>query len=208
MPVTIPDPIPAIPKVHQPRKLTGRVVDVLLASKPGRHAFQSASQPQLTFDFEGIVDNRHRGWTRPADARVPYLKRGVVMRNTRQVTMVSVEDLAEIARRLEIPTCTAACLGANIVVEGIANFSFLPRGAKLILSGELILTIEDQNEPCTQTGEALQQSHPERDDLRLKFPKHAVGLRGMLATVERPGTLVPNTDVTVRLPKQWIYGSS
>jgi hypothetical protein len=203
-----------MPKIYPPRKITGQLVEVLLAATVTKGAgptpFHSTPQTTLTLDFEGICDNRHRGWTRPADGRVPYLARGTEMRNTRHVTLVSREDLAELARRLEIPTCDArtlaATLGANLVVEGLEHLSFLPRGTRLLFDGGAILAVDDQNEPCTKTGEALQQANPGRSDLRTWFPKCAVGLRGLLATVERPGTLKPHTNVIARLPKQWLYG--
>jgi hypothetical protein len=188
-----------------PRKVSGRVVQVLAATDTRPKAFQSSEQPCLTFDFEGIVGNRRRGWTRSADARVPYLKRGSEMRNTRHVTIVSREDLADIASRLDLAHCEPSTLGANIVVDGVPNLSFLPRGTRLLFEGGAILSVEDQNEPCILTGAALRAANPGRDDLQLLFPKRAIGLRGLLATVEYPGILRPNSEFIARLPKQWIY---
>jgi MOSC domain len=198
-----------MPKISPPRKIRGQVAEVLSAMGAANggepKAFQSIPQQELTLDFEGICGNRHRGWTRPADGRVPYLARGTDMRNTRHVTLVSREELAEVARRLEIPICDPRTLGANLVIEGLKHLSFLPRGTRLLFDGGTILAVEDQNEPCTKTGEAIQRANPGRSDLRTLFPKCAIGLRGLLATVERPGTLRPNTTMVARLPKQWIY---
>lgn len=194
-----------MPQVQPARKLTGRIEQVLAAPGAERGHGHSAAQPNLELDFEGIVGERHRGWTRKADARVPYLKRGTPMRNTRQVTIVCRDELAEIARRLEIPVCEASWTGANLVVAGIPRLSFLPRGTKLFFPSGLILTVEDQNPPCTVTGAAIGRANPERDDIRFAFPKLAARLRGLLASVEHPGTLAAGAEVTAWLPEQWIY---
>ncbi len=178
---------------------------MLNATGKGRLDFRSVTVERLDLDFEGIVGNRHRGFTRGADARVPYLKRGTEIRNTRQLSIVSVEDCAEIGRRLKLDRFDPAWLGANIVVEGIPRFSFLPRGTRLFFDGGAILTVEDQNAPCSIAGEAVMLAHPGRDDLKLAFPKLAKGLRGLVVTVEHPGQLTAGTDITARLPEQWIY---
>ncbi len=63
----------------------------------------SAPQAALYANLEGIEGDRHAGWTRKADARVPFYPRGTVIRNTRQVSLVSVEELAEMATALGLP---------------------------------------------------------------------------------------------------------
>ena len=195
------------PVVIAAAKVSGRLVRVLDAQGKGRLSFRSHAVANLTLDFEGIVGNRHRGMTRGADARVPYLKRGTEMRNTRQLSIVSVEDCAEMARRLELATFDPAWIGANLVVDGIANFSYLPRGSKLTFEGGVILTNEDQNAPCSIAGEAVMLANSGRDDIKAAFPKVAKGLRGVVATVEHPGVIFPDSSFTVRLPEQWIYRS-
>jgi hypothetical protein len=194
-----------MPSVTPPSKIEGQVVRLLDATGKGRLDFRSHAVEHLSLDFEGMAGNRHRGWTRGADARVPYLKRGTLMRNTRHLSMVSVEDCAEIARRLEVPLLDPATIGANIVIEGIAHFSFLPRGTRLFFAGGAILAVEDQNAPCTLAGEAVQLAHPGRHGIRLAFPKCAKGLRGVVVTVEHPGIIEAGGAMIARLPEQWIY---
>ena len=194
-----------MPVVKAPRRLVGHVEQLLSTAATERYDFQSRAVETLVLEFEGIAGERHRGWTRKADARVPYLERGTVMRNTRHLSLVSIEDCAEVARRLEITHLDPSWLGGNIVVSGLPHFSFLPRFTKLLFPGGAILTVEDQNPPCTKTGEAIAAAHLGRADIRAAFPKVAKGLRGVVATVEHPGTLSGNTDFTARLPEQWIY---
>ena len=195
-------PVPiAVPE----SKRQGRVARLLNATGKGRLDFRSHTVEHLELDFEGIIGNRHRGHTRRADGRVPYLKRGTEMRNSRHLSMVSVEDCVEVARRLELPAFDPAWIGANLVVEGIPHFSYLPRASKLFFEGGVILTNEDQNAPCSLSGEAVMLANPGRDDIKLAFPKIAKGLRGLVVTVEHPGQLTAGGTINVRLPEQWIY---
>jgi hypothetical protein len=187
------------------RKVTGCIEMLLASGEGGRLGFRSECINALTFDFEGILGERHRGWTRKSDARVPYVKRGTVIRNQRHVSIVSTEDLAEIARKLDIPEVLPETLGANVVITGIPALSYLPRGTKLMLAGGSILHIEDQNAPCTLTGDAIGIANGGREDLRWQFPKLAQGLRGLVASVERPGTVTAPSAVVARLPAQWLY---
>lgn len=193
------------PTIIEPMKRQGRLVALLNATGQGRLEFRGATADCLVLDFEGIVGNRHSGFTRGADARVPYLKRGTTMRNARQLSVVSVEDCAEIARRLDIEKVDPACLGANVVIEGLPHLSYLPRGTRLFFDGGVILAVEDQNAPCSIAGEAVMLANPGRDDIKLAFPKLAKGLRGLVVTVEHPGILAAGGEITARLPEQWIY---
>jgi MOSC domain len=194
------------PKTLPKRKLLGQIVSVLTTSAQDRMGFQSTSCPSLELDLEGIVANRHRGWTRKADARVPYLKRGTIMRNDRHLSLVSVEDLAEMARRLDLERIEPSWIGANIVVSGLPQFSFLPRGTHLFTTGGAVLTVTDQNDPCTLSGAAIAAQCPARPEVKLNFPKLAHGLRGVVAVVEHAGQVAVGSELTVRVPSQWIYG--
>jgi hypothetical protein len=193
------------PQKVRARQLTGQVVSLLSTADRARKGFATTAVAQLSLDLEGIAGNRHRGWTRKADARVPYLPRGREMRNDRQVTLVSVEELAEIARRLELAAIEPAWIGANVVIAGIARLSWLPRGTRLFSSDGAVLSVTDQNVPCRQAGAAIAGQCPGRDDVTFAFVKHAAGLRGLLATVEYPGVMTTGTDVRARLPAQWLY---
>ena len=193
------------PAVTPPRKIVGTINAVFSTQDKGRLGFQSTQVDALTLDLEGIVGNRHRGWTRGADARVPYLPRGTMIRNERQLSIVSAEDLAVIAARLDIPHLDPRWIGANIVVTGFSNFSYLPRGTHLMLPGKAILILTDQNAPCTLAGEAVAKHVLGRPEIKMQFPALAQGLRGVVATVEHPGNIAAGMTVEARLPAQWGY---
>ena len=195
----------AAPHVMPPHKIIGKVEVVLSTAAKGRLGFQSEMVPELALDLEGIAGNRHSGWTRRADARVPYLPRGTTIRNERQLSIVSIEDLADTARKLGVPAIDPRWVGANIVVSAIPHLSYLPRGTHLMLPGKVILIVTDQNAPCTLAGEAIAYHVPDRPEIKLQFPVAAQGLRGVVATVEHGGSIAAGMMVEARVPAQWLY---
>jgi hypothetical protein len=193
------------PTTTPPRKVKATIDGLASTTGKGRLGFQSDTVETLALDFEGIVDNRHRGWLRKADARVPYLPRGTPIRNERHVSLVSREDLADVAAALDIPSIDPRWIGANIVVSGLQNVSFLPRGTHLFFEGGAILIVTDQNAPCTLAGEAIASHVPGRADIKQLFPKHAQGRRGVVCSVEHPGVVTAGTTLEARIPAQWIF---
>ncbi|MEL6623236.1 MAG: sulfurase, partial [Pseudomonadota bacterium] len=90
--------------ILKPTQLTGRVEALLL--NPSRDdQLESFDRRELVATYAGLDGETHAGLTRPSCSRVlkQYPKRGTEIRNTRQVTIVSVEDLAAIASALDIP---------------------------------------------------------------------------------------------------------
>lgn len=189
-----------------PTKRQGRIVRVMTTVGKGTWEFPTRDADVLAVDLEGIVGNRHRGWTRPADVRVPWIKRGATIRNTRHLSIVSLEDLAVIAGRLDVESIDPNWIGANVLVEGFASWSFMPRGTRLLSVGSACLIVEDQNAPCRIAGKGVQDQVPGRDDIALAFAKAAKGLRGVVASVEHPGELRAGAALEARIPEQWIYG--
>ncbi len=189
------------------RTLEARVTTLMIADGDG---FETRPVDSATVDFEGFVldglrGERHRGLARKADARVPWFPRGTPIRNSRHVSIVAADELAAIAAALGIPVVDPAWLGANLVVEGVADLSMLPRGTRLFFPGFATLAVEDQNAPCRGPGKAIAARHPDRPGLDLDFVKVAKRLRGLVAWVERPGTMRAGDTVSLRLPEQWVY---
>ena len=193
--------------IHPARALAGRLVAVMIADGDG---FGTRSVEGATVDFEGFVidglrGERHRGHVRAADARVPWYPRGTPIRNSRQVSIVSVEDLAAIAAALDVAELGPEWLGANLVVEGIPSLSMLPRGRRLALPQGAVFAVEDQNAPCIVTGRAVARQCPGREGLDFAFVKAARRLRGLVGWVERGGVVRVGDAISVRVPEQWIY---
>ena len=83
------------------KKLTGIISGVYIGQH--RHTLASSRIPGVQATFEGLEGDLHAGLTRVSDVRVPHYPRCTLIRNTRQFSMLSVEELAEVAGALGIP---------------------------------------------------------------------------------------------------------
>ena len=127
------------------------------------------------------------------------------MRNERQLTILAPDELKEIAEGMDVPEVMPEWIGGNILLEGFAHLSMLPAGTLLMFEGGVTLAVQGQNAPCRIAGGSIAKRYPERDGLDLLFPKIAKRLRGLVAWVEKPGTLTQGEAMTARIPEQWIY---
>lgn len=183
--------------------LIGKVEAVLVGQ--AAQSLVTTRQAEIGLNFEGILGDKHAGFTRPADARVPHFPRGTIIRNERQVTLVSVEELAEVAAALNVPEVLPEWLGANVLVSGAPRFTLLPIGTRLFFGNGAVLVVSGENQPCTGPGKVLQAQYPHLIKSPSAFPKAALHKRGVLAMVELPGTLAAHEAVRVELPSQPTY---
>lgn len=138
--------------------------------------------------FGGIEGDLHAGLTRPSCSRAPWHPRETKIANTRQLSLVSVEDCAEVAARLGLPELDPSLLGANLVVEGIADFSALPLATRLLFPSGATIFVTEENGPCIQPGHKLAKAFRSKR-LIFDFVRAATHKRGMLGLVERPGPI-------------------
>jgi len=162
--------------------------------------------PQLEFDLEGIMGDKHRGFTKDSDVRDKPLPKKVLVQNWRQWSGVSQEELAVVAKRLEAPTLEAYLLDANIEFQGIENFTKLPPGTKLWFPQETILKVEEDNEPCIYPGRKIAEVYPTVNPSH--FVKAAWGLRGLVGTTFRAGLINVGDVVKVEPYKPRTYSLS
>ncbi|MEH6589082.1 MAG: MOSC domain-containing protein [Halioglobus sp.] len=164
----------------------------------------------IQVELDGIVGDRHRGFTREAWDSGDKQPAGVVRRNERHWTAVSVEELADITAQMKLQEpLTATCLGANLCLQGVPGLSKLPRGTLLKFSSGAVLMVEEYNPPCSDMGQTLAQTYTTVsgeavDDTA--FSQAAKFLRGVVGIVEVAGNIRPGDEVTVepeRLPK-WL----
>jgi hypothetical protein len=167
--------------------------------------FVSHTVPSLTLDFAGIVGDHHAGRTRKSTSREPWHTRGTEVRNDRQITIVSSVELAEVAAAMDLPAIEPGWIGANLVFADIPNLTALPAGTKLLFAGGATVNVEAENGPCRVSGKSIGTHFPERDGLDLLFPKLAQHKRGLVASVEKPGTVTAGEAVTVLVPAQRLY---
>lgn len=190
------------PEVVPVAKPQGRIASVLVGDREG---FLTRAVDRVVLDHEGMAGDGHRGFTRASGAREPWYQRGTEIRSGRQLSIVSVEDLAEVAGRLGIDSVDPALIGANLLVEGVPRFSYLPAGTRLFLDGGAVVVVEAMNGPCRYAGKALASAHPGREDIELGFVEAAMRRRGVVASVERAGTVSAGSAVQLRVPEQWIW---
>ena len=158
------------------------------------------SVDEMPLTFAGFPGEVHGGLTRASCSRVlGQYPRGTEIANTRQVSVVAAEDLARIAADLGLTTIDPAWLGASVVVEGIADLSFLPPSSRLQAEGGATLVVDLINDPCLQPARTIEQARPGHGKA---FKTAAEGLRGLTAWVEREGGLRLGTRLRLHLPSQ------
>ena len=192
------------------RKLHGKVAQVLKASGSD---FISWPVERLELDFSGIKGDFHAGISRRSGSREPWYSRGTAMRNERQVSILSVEELSQIAADLDLQQVDAGWIGGNLVLQGISDLSFLPPRTQLFFEGGATLRIDGYNAPCRLAGGSIAKHadapNPTGDwsagDMALAFKNAAQMKRGLVAWVEKEGSIVPGENVSVRVWEQWIY---
>ena len=153
-------------------------------------------------ELDGFAGDRHKGFERKAFSGESEPV-GTVRRNDRQWSGVSVEELAIIQQRMDLKEpLTAATLGANICVQGIPDFSRLPKGTRLIFPSGAKLVIEAYNPPCADMGAQISAKYTTKSGKQAAgtlFPKHSVGLRGVVGVVDVPGVIDEGDRVTVQV---------
>ncbi|MGI9401353.1 MAG: MOSC domain-containing protein [Rhizobiaceae bacterium] len=208
-------------EIVRARKLNATVAQVLMAQGEN---FVSEPVDELPLSYDGIRGDYHAGLVRASGGREPWYKRGTEMRNERQVSILSVEELALIADDMGLKEVKPGWIGTNLVLEGIPDMSFLPPRTLLMFEGGVTLRIDGYNAPCrdaggeiarhvgaTRTGGPLGEvkSDSEVDwrstDMALAFKDAAHMRRGLVAWVEREGAIKPGENLMVRIWEQWIY---
>ena len=89
---------------------------------------QPLSVDLLDLDWGGPVGDRHHGETMSSDTRQSSVfPRGTTIRNHRQLSLVDIAELAQIADALGIPRIDPGTIAENITTEGIEELTALPR---------------------------------------------------------------------------------
>ncbi len=173
--------------------------------------FVTTPADHLDLDHHGIPGDRHYGATRRAGAREPWLPRGTVLRNDRQLSALCPDELAEIAAALSIEALLPQWIGGNLAVEGLPGFSQIAPGSRLAIGGawggkgrfdgNTVLRVEAYNSPCRLSGRAVAAAVG-RPELEFSFVKAAARLRGLVLSVDLPGRIAPGDAVVVLKPMQ------
>jgi MOSC domain-containing protein YiiM len=154
----------------------------------------------LQLGFAGIAGEVHEGTTRKSCSRVTgQFPEGTVIRNTRQLTILSAEETQAIATEMGLEALDPSLLGANVVIKGIPDFTHVPPSSRLQSQTGTTVVIDRINLPCLYPAKAVEAAH---DGFGRAFKPAAKGRRGVTAWVEREGALQVGDQLRLHIPDQ------
>lgn len=188
--------------VLKPTGIVGRVETLLIAAS-NESGIEKGRVDDVVASYAGFDGDSHAGLTRPACVRVKaQYEPGTQIRNTRQVSALSVEELAQVAAAMQIDEIRPEWVGANLVVSGIPDFTLVPPSSRLIFASGAALVVDMENAPCRFPAEIIEGHFPGKG---LAFANKARGKRGVTCWVEREGPIRTGDAVTLHIPPQRIY---
>lgn len=191
-----------MPDLLSKASFTG-VIEQLLANPDRRAGLETQRRDALELRFSGISEDCHSGLTRKSDSRMlKQYRRGTEVRNARQVSILSAEDLADIAVAMGVPAVKPEWAGANIVLSGIPSLTLLPPSTRLQFPGGAMIVVDLENLPCRYPAAIIERHHPAQDK---GFVAAAKQRRGVVGWIEAEGTIREGDRVTVWLPPPRIY---
>ena len=165
----------------------------------------SQAETEVFASFAGVAGEVHGGLVRASCSRVlGQYPRGTEIRNVRQFSVVSAEELALIAEGMGLAALDPSLLGASLVISGIPDFTHLPPSSRLQFDGGATLVVDMENRPCTLPAKEIEAVHA---GFGKKFKPAAKDRRGVTAWVEREGVLRLGATVRLHVPDQraWDY---
>lgn len=188
--------------ILMPTAIEGRVTGLYVNSDRDS-TLESAPREQVNANYEGFEGEDHGGLTRPSCSRVKLqYKRGTEIRNTRQISILSREELDAVAAEMGLDGIKPEWVGANLILEGIPTLTQLPPSSRLIFAGGASLVVDMENGPCRFAAEQIETHCPGKG---MRFAKVADGRRGVTAWVEKTGEIALNETVRLHIPPQRIY---
>ena len=179
------------------------IVDQLLTNPDRMTGLEKQQCDKLMLRFGGIEGDCHAGLTRKSDSRMlKQFKRGTEVKNARQVSILSKEELTEIAARMAIPEVKPEWVGANLVTSGIPNLTLLPPSTRLQFPSGATLVVDIENLPCRYPADVIDKHYPEP---KMGFVKAAQVKRGVVGWVEAEGEVRVGDHIVIWLPPQRIY---
>ena len=191
-----------MPELLSKASFTGRV-EMLLVN-PDRHSgLEKREVAEVSLLFAGIEGDCHGGLTRKSDSRMlKQFPRGTEVKNARQLSILAVEELAEIARNMGIAAVKPEWVGANLVTSGIPDLTLLPPSSRLQFPSGATIVIDIENLPCRYPAAVIEKYHPEP---AMGFVEAARNKRGLVGWVESQGVVRTGDLITLWIPPQRIY---
>ncbi|WP_298972182.1 MOSC domain-containing protein [uncultured Roseobacter sp.] len=190
--------MPALLPTHFTGTVTwlGRVID-------SEETLRAEGLKSAELTFAGIEGECHGGLTRPSCVRTKaQYPKGTEIRNVRQLSVLSAEELALIASEMGLDEMNPAWMGASMVIEGIPDFSHVPPSSRLQVPSGASITIDMENRPCIYPGREIEKDRP---GFGPAFKPAAKNRRGVTAWVEREGSIAVGDTVTLHIPDQPVW---
>ncbi len=155
---------------------------------------------EMQLSFAGLTGESRAGLVRASCSRVSQqYPKGTLIRNTRQLSVVSEEELAQIAAGMGIDRLDPAWISASLVLRGLPDVSHLPPSSRLIAPSGVSLVVDMENRPCHLPARVIDEDLP---GVGRSFKAAAKGLRGGTMWVEAEGTLRLGDTLQLHIPDQ------
>lgn len=150
--------------------------------------------------FAGFEGEAHGGLTRPACSRTTsQYPKGTEIRNVRQLSILSAEEIALIAADIGLAVLDPVLLGASMVIEGIPDFTHISPSARLQGPSGATITIDMENRPCQLPAREIEKDEPGHGKAFKAAARHR---RGVTAWVEREGQFTIGDRLRLHVPDQ------
>lgn len=164
-----------------------------------------ASDPidRVDAEFAGLRGEYHSGLIRESCSRVKsQYSVGTLIRNVRQISILSREELDATARALGLEALPPELVGANLILSGIPDFTQVPPASRLVFSSGASLCIDMENAPCQWPAREIETVYPGHGK---GYKAAAKGRRGVTAWVEAEGPIRIGDTARLHIPPQRIY---
>ncbi|MEQ6201466.1 sulfurase [Sulfitobacter sp. HNIBRBA2951] len=165
-----------------------------------RPNIRSQAVDHVRATYAGFEGDYHGGVTRASCVRVTGRHaKGTEIRNTRQLSILSAEEMAQVAATMGLDVLEPEHLGASIILEGIPDFTHLPPASRLQAESGATIVIDVENGPCNFPAREIESDSPGHGKA---FKSAARGRRGVTAWIEREGDLAVGDRLRLFVPDQ------
>lgn len=153
--------------------------------------------------FAGIEGEYHSGLIRESCSRVKtQYPVGTPIRNTRQLSILSVEEMAATAQAMGLEHIAPEWVGASMILEGIPDFTQIPPSSRLLFANGASIVVDMENAPCQWPAREIEGHHPGHG---ARYKAAAKGRRGITGWVEAEGRIRLGEAVRLHVPPQRLY---
>ncbi|WP_299369222.1 sulfurase [uncultured Tateyamaria sp.] len=168
-----------------------------------QESLRAVSVDAVEATLDGFPGEAHGGATRPACVRVAtQYPEGTPIRNVRQLSILSAEELALTAEAMGLDAIDPAWVGASMVIEGIPEFTKVPPSSRLMAPSGAGIAIDMENRPCIFPGKEIER---EAKGFGKLYKPAAKDRRGVTGWVEYGGRLAVGDVLTLHVPDQQVW---